>query len=777
MNTTAVRKRFPISISFLSVIAMTFSLFVSCSGGGGDGSGTSGKSVDASGDGMVTFQLRIDEREAEQISLMAAEFDCVGNQIATIVVEVYDDGTGELLATGGPWDCEAGEGLITGILAGANRSVRAYAIDADGLVIFRGEVRGITVIAGQTTAVGVIFLTKVTNRPPVMDTIADQAVDEGMSLVFSVTASDPDMSDILTLSVSDLPVGAEFNAESGLFTWTPGFEDAGNYRVMFIASDDGSPPLSDSRNVTITVGNVNRPPVLDPIGPRGATEDVALTFTVTGSDPDQNNLSFSASDLPDGANFDPDTGVFSWVPGFESAGVYEVLFRVADDGVPPLSDHERVTITVGNVNRPPVIDPIGNRGVDENELLQFRVTGSDPDGDALTFSADIFSPDMTFNLSSSGFSLSDLPSGAQFNPETQTFRWQPGFDDAGNYPIVFTASDDGEPPLSVSETVTITVGNVNRPPVLDPIGNRSVDEGGLIEFAVTGTDPDNDRLTFSASGLPSSARFDPETQIFRWWTSQGDWGGYSVSFKVTDDAEPSLSDSEVVFITVFQNEPPPPQNRPPVLAPIGNRSVNTVLEERFRFTVTASDPDSPDLVFDAQPLPPGASFSLDVNPASNFYGLYVFDWFPTSDDVGNYTVRFTVTDNGEPPKSDFEDVTLTVGMNSPPSFIEVVYGTGEPIPVSQLPTPFPMLLSAPGQTVSLTVTATDFDDDTMTYSASDDEIPSGASFNPDTRTLTWTPTQAGTESATFTVVDDGDPPGSDTLTVTFQVYFESPFLQ
>lgn len=763
MNTTVVRKRFPNSTLLSSVLASALLLFASCSGGGGE-SGSTGKTAGTSGSGAVAFQLRIDDQATddqgtEQISLMSATFDCVGNSIATIAVEVYDDGTGKLLAIGGPWECEVGEGLVRGVPAGANRSVRAYAIDADGLVIFRGEVRGVTIIADQTTAVGVIFLIKVTNRPPVMEAVSDQAVAEGMELTFSVTASDPDIDDTLVLNVSDLPKGADFNPDTGLFTWTPGFADAGNYRVMFVAVDDGSPPLSDSKEVSITVGDVNRPPVLDFVGDRGVTENVALTFAVSASDPDGDNLSYSASDLPVGASFDPDARLFSWIPDYDDAGVYSVLFRVSDDGVPPLSDNERVTITVGNVNRPPVLDPVGNRSVDENELLQFRVTGSDPDGDALVFGADTLSSSTIFSLSALGFSPSSLPTGARFNPQTQTFTWQPGFEDAGNYPIVFTVSDDGVPPLSVSETVTITIGNVNRPPVLDPIGNRSVDEGGLIEFTVTGRDPDNDALTFSASSLPRSARFDPVTQVFRWWTGEGDSGGYSVVFKVMDDGIPNLSDSETVYITVFQNEPPQPppaENRSPVLGTIGNRSVNTALEQSFFFTVVATDPDGDNLTFSAEPLPDGAFF--EPGESDDYY----FDWFPTSNDVGAYVLRFTVTDDGEPQRSDFEDVTLTVGTNSPPRFTEITYGAATPIPV-----PPPTLLAFVGQMVSLTVSAADFENHPLTYSSG--SVPSGSSFDPNTRTLTWTPSQIGTESATFTVRDEGVPSGSDTLTVTFEV--------
>ena len=97
-------------------------------------------------------------------------------------------------------------------------------------------------------------------------------------------------------------------------------------------------------------------------------------------------------------------------------------------------------------------------------LLTFTVTASDPDGDGLTFSA------------------SNVPTGASFNPSTRVFSWTPAFGDAGNYNVTFTVTDDGSPAESDSEVVTISVGNVNRPPVLGTIGSKSVDEGDSPNF-------------------------------------------------------------------------------------------------------------------------------------------------------------------------------------------------------------------------------------------------------------------------------------------------------
>jgi hypothetical protein len=69
---------------------------------------------------------------------------------------------------------------------------------------------------------------------------------------------------------------------------------------------------------------------------------------VTATDPDGNNITLSATDLPSGATFTPSTGVFSWTPGYPTAGVYTPTFTATDDGSPVASSSQDVVITVGS---------------------------------------------------------------------------------------------------------------------------------------------------------------------------------------------------------------------------------------------------------------------------------------------------------------------------------------------------------------------------------------------------------------------------------------------
>jgi hypothetical protein len=85
-------------------------------------------------------------------------------------------------------------------------------------------------------------------------------VDENRPLSFSVSATDPDPNQTLTLTTAGLPAGASVVAGTALntwlFRWTPGFSQAGTYTVSFTATDNGAPPLGATRTVQITVRDV-----------------------------------------------------------------------------------------------------------------------------------------------------------------------------------------------------------------------------------------------------------------------------------------------------------------------------------------------------------------------------------------------------------------------------------------------------------------------------------------------------------------------------------------
>lgn len=224
------------------------------------------------------------------------------------------------------------------------------------------------------------------------------------------------------------PLGA-FIGENPNGTWTMKVIDDSPADVGTLNSWSLAPTTATCVNVA---------PVLDAIGDRGVAEGDQLAFTLAATDGDGDPLTYSATNLPPGANFDASTQQFSWTPGFDQAGAYGPVHFDVTDGL--ATDSEDIAITVGNTNRAPVLDPVGDRSVAEGKPLSFTVSGSDPDGDALSFSA------------------ANLPKGAKFDPATRGFSWTPTFRQAGSHPGVHFEVSDGS--ATGAEDVTFDVTNV-----------------------------------------------------------------------------------------------------------------------------------------------------------------------------------------------------------------------------------------------------------------------------------------------------------------------------
>ena len=283
--------------------------------------------------------------------------------------------------------------------------------------------------------------------------------------------------------------------------------------------------IVDSSPVIIAI---NHPPVLAAIGSKTINEGTNLSFTLSATDPDGDSLTYSATGLPSGAIFNAATRTFTWTPRNTHAGNYTVSFSVSDGS---LNDAETVAISVGNVNRPPVLTAIGSKTINVGTNLSFTLSAIDPDGDSLTYSA------------------IGLPKGAPFNAATRMFTWTPGNTQAGNYNVSFSVSDGS---LIVTEPVAIIVGSVNRPPVLTAIGSKTINVGTNLSFTLSATDPDGDDLTYSATDLPSGATFNAATRMFTWTPGNTQAGSYNVNFSVSDG---SLNDAETVAISVDASVP------------------------------------------------------------------------------------------------------------------------------------------------------------------------------------------------------------------------------
>lgn len=346
------------------------------------------------------------------------------------------------------------------------------------------------------------------NRAPVLTTIGNRAVDETQSLSFVVSATDPD-GHALTYSLDPgAPSGATIGASSGAFAWTPTeAQGPAGTAITIRVTDNGAPNLAVTETITVTVREVNEAPVLGAIGNATVRRGETLRFTASATDADvpANSLTFSLdAGSPAGASIGATNGMFAWTPAAnQGPGNFPITVRVTDNGSPNRNDFQQITVQVIEANDPPVLGQIGNRQVDEGQLLSFRATATDPNvpAQALAFSLGV-----------------GAPAGASIDAATGVFRFTPTeAQGPDSFSVTIQVRDNGPGNLSDAETITVTVLEVNQAPVLGTIGPQFVNVGGTLQFTATAIDPDApaNGITFSLDvGGPSGATIQPTSGVF-----------------------------------------------------------------------------------------------------------------------------------------------------------------------------------------------------------------------------------------------------------------------
>jgi len=446
------------------------------------------------------------------------------------------------------------------------------------------------------------------NRTPVFNPLAAQTVAENALLTFVIPkGEDPDREDaeILKYIALNLPEGAAFDQTLMTLTWTPTFEQSGEY-ISTITLADGE--FTVEQPVTITVTHVNRVPEIQPIKPQNIDENMQLQFSVASNDPDKEDegkTTLTSSELPQGATFDPATGSVSWTPTYEQSGEYSITFTIADPA--GLNASQTTTINVNHVNRAPVLTAVAAQTINENVPLTFTLIASDEDKE---------------DEGKLKFSSTNLPQGSTLDAATGVFAWTPTFLQAGSFKVDLKVTDSGD--MSATQPAEITVTNVNRTPVLNPVQDGSVFENSVIAFSVSGTDEDSDdELKYSIDNLPDGAKFDEKSGAFSWTPNYNQAGEYSLTASLSDGNEQATAPFKLVVENV---------NRRPEVEKGG--SVTITIGETANLSFSGSDPDDDAIAFTSDNLPDGATINANGE----------FSWTPNENQVGTFVFTVKVSD-------------------------------------------------------------------------------------------------------------------------------------
>jgi ELWxxDGT repeat protein len=588
--------------------------------------------------------------------------------------------------------------------------------------------------------------------PPLVQSISTQTVTAGQELQLNVSqyASEPNSQTFVPFTytlVSNPPSGASIDSTTGAFNWTPSADQTGTTFIEVQVADSESPPQTTTVGFEVEVFQYS-PPVIQTIPSQSATSGKSYSLNVsqyvsdpnTGALPLTYSLGFTA---PSGMTISPSTGVVSWTPSSYQLGSNSVTVTVTDSQSPSASTSE--TFTVDVAGQPATFEtvPAQSATIGQELSVYLGEYASDPNSPPES---------LTYTLGSGA------PSGASISSSGE-FTWTPGASQpVGTVPITVTVADEEDPSQTVSQTFDVNVAAAPIvPPAITAIPSSVATLGKTftLDLSQYASDPNVTPLPLTytlGAGAPSGASIDSGTEEFTWTPASSQAPGtYAFTVAVSDNESPPMT-TLAGFTVVLSSTP----INPPTLQTIPAQSATIGTPFSLNVSQYASDPNTPPLPLTYSltgTIPSGAS----INPESG-----LLTWTPAANTpTGATSITVVVSDNESPPQTAQRTITVNVVSNvvNPPGL--------KPIPTQS---------ATIGKPFSLNVSQYASDPNTpplpLTYSLTG-TVPSGASINPESGVLTWTPAanqHTGATSITVVVSDNESPPQTAQETITVDVF-------
>ncbi len=443
---------------------------------------------------------------------------------------------------------------------------------------------------------------KGSNNFPYFTSTPATFVNEDANYNYNAAVTDPDASDVLTMSAVTKPGWLNFSWTAGQknasLSGRPANDNVGENDVVLRVSDG---EMSRDQIFRIVVNNVNDAPVKTSTPITSVSEGSAYSYTLTVTDVDvEDVISMTAQTLPSWLTFTWSAGAKSatltGTPGNDDVGPNSVDIRISDGTV---IIHEAYTITVNPLNNPPVIT--GQNTLSVNEDQSITIVKSD-----LTIT-DVDNPltDITIavqtgtNYTYSGNTVT--PAANFFGQLTVNVKARDLSDDSQVFPVIVTVNPVNDPPVNATEPVTYA------------------EAGQEYTYTLTVTDADAaDVIVMTATTLPSWLNF--------FWTSgskTATLSGTPTSLNMgANPVDISISDGHVTIhesYTITVNS----QNTAPVITGQVSLSLDedqsiTILKSHL--TITDIDNPASDITIEVQA---GTNYTFEgntVTPDANYYG-------------------------------------------------------------------------------------------------------------------------------------------------------------
>ena len=378
---------------------------------------------------------------------------------------------------------------------------------------------------------------------------------------------------------------------------------------------------------------VNTPPIVRDVT-KTVLEDTTGRWQLFGSDADGDRITYRivhGGDHGTTVLADSATGVFAYTPHLDVHGNDTVTYQASDGSV----WSETATIAITIIASPDVpVTSDGTATTDEDVLLSGELSGSDADGDTLTFEI---------------VSQGTLGTATLLDTATGAFSYAPLTDANGDDAWTFRVSDG----TAYSDTATMRITVTPKPDA--PVAQDllvSTGEGARVTSRLKATDVDGDAMFYRIvrNGSLGTARL-LDLQGALEYIPHADVSGTD---HFTFTASDGLLHSEEATVTVTIAP-----NTPPTLSSLSDQSISeNGATSAIRFTVGDRESDSAILNVTATSSHAALVADDDIQLGGSGANRTV-TITPTANQYGSTTVTLTVQDEQGATTSDRFSVTVS----------------------------------------------------------------------------------------------------------------------
>ena len=470
----------------------------------------------------------------------------------------------------------------------------------------------------------------------------------------------PGMGSDVSSSTNSFPAISASNSGALTFSQRPDFETLASFSAKVTASDGVN---TTDQDIQVNISDVDvEGPVFSTPATLNADENQTEIGTVLAVDPFDATVVYALSGTDASVmTLDSSSGVlvFNSATDYETKSTYSVV--VSATGEIATTD-QNLTVSINNLNdNPPVFTSLASFSAAENQTTVGTVTASDADNLSLTFSI-------------TGSELAITSSGIL------TFVTAPDYETTTSYSATVTVTDGA---TAITQAISVAITDVDDvAPVITSSATFSAPENQTTIGTAIATDADSSSITFSISGTDLAV------------TSGG-----VITFVTAPDFETTPSYTATLTATDGIN------------SSTQSITVNvTDVNEMPTFTSLASfDADENQTTI-------GSVTADDVDSSSITFSISGSDLALTSDG----TLSFVTAPDYETKSSYSATVTASDGDLSATQAITVnVNNLNDNAPVFTSSTSFS---SDENQTSIATVTASDADDSSLSFSVSGSEL-------------------------------------------------------